>query len=78
MPAYKDLYEQQLKRVKELEAEVEKLKEAQEATAEFWQCLMDCRDNPDNPDKQEIDEWCDAYDKSEKVRRGLYASAGVN
>jgi len=74
-----ELKEQRKKKIRASRAqEVVKLKEAQEATANFWQCLMDCRGNPDNPDKQEIDEWCDAYNKSDKVRQGLYASAGVN
>ena len=75
---YKSEWEDALATGEEYKAEVEKLKEARTATANFWECLMDCRGNPDNPDKQEIDEWCDSYKQSDKVRVGLYQSAGVD
>tara|TARA_R110000796_G_scaffold243405_3_gene365939 strand:+ start:2768 stop:3484 length:717 start_codon:yes stop_codon:yes gene_type:complete len=45
--------------------------------ADFWACLMDCRDNPDNPTQQEIDEWCEANNKSDEVRLSIYESAGI-
>jgi len=54
--------------IKSLKGENEKLRENAELSKEFWSCLMDCRGNPDNPDKSEIDEWCDAYNKSDKIR----------
>ena len=56
----------------ELKEEIEKLRSSAKRRQQWFQCLMDCRDNPDNPDKQEIDEWCDAYNKSKKVRKELY------
>ena len=57
---------------KKLKEEIEKLRSSEKRRQQWFQCLMDCRDNPDNPDKQEIDEWCDAYNKSKKVRKELY------
>ena len=60
-----------------LKTEIEKLKETARLSGLFWECLMDCRGNPDNPDKQEIDEWCDSYKQSDEVRVGLYQSAGL-
>ena len=58
--------------------ELEKLMKLTKDTATFWQCLMDCRGNPDNPDKQEIDEWCDSYKQSDEVRLSLYEDSGVD
>ena len=55
-----------------LELEIKKLKATISETQEYWVCLMDCRNNPENPDKDEIDEWCDANDKSQEVRKQLY------
>jgi len=64
--------------------EVEKLKEENkelqhdaELTKEFWTCLMDCRDSPDDPSKDEIDEWCDTYDKSDEIRYHIYSECGI-
>ena len=58
--------------------EIKKLKGNLTHQADFWACLMDCRDNPDNPTQQEIDEWCEAYNKSDEVRLSIYESAGID
>mgnify|MGYP003624903259 CR=1 FL=1 len=55
------------------------LGEGQGLTSEFWECLMDCRGKHiDNPDKQEIDEWCVAYDKSDEIRLSIYEEVGID
>ena len=65
--------------VEKLKAEIEKLKEGHALTSEFWECLMDCRGkHMDNPDKQEIDEWCVAYDKSDEIRLSIYEDVGID
>jgi len=45
-----------------------KLEKDAELSREFWFCFMDCKDNPDNPTKEEIDYWCDDNEKSDEIR----------
>ena len=59
------------------EYKIEQLQHDAELTKEFWSCLMDCRDNPDDPSKDEIDDWCDSYDKSDEIRYHIYSECGI-
>ena len=59
------------------EHKIKQLQHDAELTKEFWSCLMDCRDNPDDPSKDEIDEWCDSYDKSDEIRYHIYSECGI-
>ena len=56
---------------------IKQLQHDAELTKEFWSCLMDCRDNPDDPSKDEIDDWCDSYDKSDEIRYHIYTECGI-
>ena len=77
MTDYKALYEQQLAENKKLKEEIEELRHDAKLAIEFWSCLMDCRDNPDNPSKDEIDEWCYSYNKSDEIRYHIYSACGI-
>ena len=55
-----------------VEIEHDQLKRKVVRQARFWQCLMDCIDNPDNPCLNEVDDWCKAYKISDKIREELY------
>jgi cell division protein FtsB len=57
---------------KKLKEENKKLRSSAKRRQQWFQCLMDCRDNPDNPNQFEIDEYCDSYNMSKKVRKELY------
>jgi len=59
------------------EFKIKELQHDAELTKEFWTCLMDCRDSPDDPSKDEIDEWCDSYDKSDEIRYHIYSECGI-
>ena len=59
------------------ECKIKQLQHDAELTKEFWSCLMDCRDNPDNPSKDEIDEWCYSYNKSDEIRYHIYSACGI-
>jgi len=45
---------------KSLQEEIEKLKEEKRQTHQFWTCMMDHIDNPDNPDAEYVNEWCES------------------
>mgnify|MGYP003624732166 FL=1 len=51
--------------------DIEELEEAAVRRARFWQCLMDCIDNPDNPSLNEVGDWCKAYNISDEIRKEL-------
>ena len=57
--------------ITQLNEEITQLNKEKRQTQQFWTCLMDHLGNPDNPDAEYVNEWCESNSISDVDKKAL-------